>query len=95
MQTQSPDTSPEAEAVIIAGLRRFSPARRLQLAADLTRMTRRLSWYGLCARYPTADEDELRYRWCALLYGEDLAARYLVAWQARRRAVPRVTPPAG
>jgi len=95
MQTQSPDTTAAAEAVIIAGLRRFSPARRLQMAADLTRLTRRLSWYGLCTRYPTAAEDELRYRWCALLYGEDLAARYIVAWRARPSARPAADRPAG
>jgi len=88
MRTQSPDTTPEAEAVLVAGLRGLSPARRLQMAAELTRMTRRLSWYGLCRRYPTATEDELRYRWCTLLYGEELAARYIAAWRAYRSAHP-------
>lgn len=67
MRTQSPDTTPEAEAVLIAGLQRPGPARRLQMADVLTRMTRRLSWHGLCRRYPTASEEELRYRGCALL----------------------------
>ena len=85
---EPPDTTAAAEAVVIADLRRFSSARRLQMAADLTRMTRRLSWYGLCTRYPTAAEAELRYRWCALLYGEDLAARYIVAWRACSPAQP-------
>ncbi len=88
MRTQSPDTTPEAEAVLIAGLQRLGPGRRLQMADDLTRMTRQLSWYGLCRRYPTASEEELRYRWCALLYGEALAAGYIAAWRARRRAYP-------
>jgi hypothetical protein len=58
IRTQSPDTTPEAKAALIAGLQRLGPARRLQMANDLTPMTR---------RYPTASEDELRYRGCALL----------------------------
>jgi hypothetical protein len=58
------------------------------MADDLTRMTRRLSWYGLCRRYPMASEEELRYRWCALLYGEALAAGYIAAWRAHRVAHP-------
>jgi hypothetical protein len=47
------------------------------MANDLTPMTR---------RYPTASEEELRYRWCALLYGEELAAGYIAAWRAHRCA---------
>jgi hypothetical protein len=86
MRTQSPDTSPAVEAVQIHLLRTAGPARRLRLMADLTRMTRGLSWYGLCRAYPDAGEEELRYRWCALLYGEDLAACYIAAWRARSRA---------
>jgi hypothetical protein len=86
MRTQSPDTTPAAEAVLIAGLQRLGPDRRLQMAGDLTRMTRQLSWYGLCRHYPTASEDKLHYRRCALLYGEDLAAGYITAWQAHRSA---------
>lgn len=94
MRTQSPDTTPEAEAVLIAGMSRLSPARRLQMADELTHMTRELSWYGLCRRYPTATEDELRYRWCALLYGEELAEGYIVAWRAYRSAHPESAPAA-
>jgi hypothetical protein len=88
MRTQSADTTPEAEAVLVAGLRRFSPARRLQMAAALTRMTRQLSWTGLCRRYPTASEEELRYRWGVLLYGEALATPYIAAWRARHAPPP-------
>ena len=67
MRTQSPDTTPEAEAVLIAGLQRLRPGGRPQMASNLTRLTRQLSWHGLCRRYPTASEEELRYRGCALL----------------------------
>ena len=84
MRTQSPDTSPAAEAVQIRLLQAAGPARRLRIMADLTRMTRGLSWYGLCRAYPDASEEELRYRWCALLYGEELAAGYIAAWRARQ-----------
>ena len=84
MRTQSSDTSPAAEAVYIALLRQRTPAQRLAMAARLTRMARALSWYGLCRTYPAAGEDELRYRWCAVMYGEDVAGRYIAAWRARR-----------
>ena len=83
MRTQSPDTDPAAERFQIVGLRRMTPGRRLRLAADLTRMARRLSWYGLRQRYPAATDEELRYLWCTLHYGTDLAAGYLAAWRAR------------
>ena len=43
MRTQSPDTTPEAEAVLIAGLQRLRPARRPQMASDLTRLSCQLS----------------------------------------------------
>ena len=86
MRTQSPDTSPAAEAVQIRLLQAAGPARRLHIMADLTRMTRALSWYGLCRTYPDASEEELRYRWCALLYGEDLAACYIAVWRTKSRA---------
>lgn len=88
MRTQSTDTSPAAEAVYLALLRQRTPAQRLAMAARLTRMTRALSWYGLRHTYPNADEEELRYRWCAVMYGEELAARYIAAWRVRQATLP-------
>jgi len=43
-RTQSVDTSPEAEAVLIAGVRAFTPTRRLQIMNRLTGSARRLAW---------------------------------------------------
>src|SRR5689334_7238939 len=93
MKTQSPDTSPAAEAVYFALLRRRTPGERLAIAARLTRMTRALSWYGLRRTYPEAGEDELRARWCAVMYGEDLTARYIATWQARQATLTNLTMP--
>ncbi len=83
MRTQSVDTDPKIERLQIAGLRKMTPARRLELAVGMTRTVRQLSWAGLCERYPDATEEELRYRWCSLIYGKELADRYIEGWRAR------------
>ena len=63
---QSEDTSPEAEAVQLEGLRRMSPAERLQLALDLTQTSRETALTGLRLRHPLANEQELRLRLASL-----------------------------
>ena len=75
MKTQSPDTSPEAELVLIDRLRAAGPLRRLQMAGDASRAIRQLAWNGLRQRHPHATEAELRRRYVALTYGEDAACR--------------------
>jgi hypothetical protein len=74
MRTQSPDTSPEAERVLVALLRRTPPWRRLQLADHMSRSVRGLSLAGLRARYPKASEAELRRRFADIYLGPKLAA---------------------
>ncbi len=75
MKTQSPDTSPEAEQVLIELLRQAPPWRRLQLADRLSVTARRLCAAGLRARHPQASEDELRQRFAHLHLGSDLATQ--------------------
>lgn len=75
MRTQSPDTSPEAERVMIELLRRAPIWRRLQLAESMSRTTRLLTMSGIRQRFPQADEDELRRRFAELYLGPELAVK--------------------
>ncbi len=75
MRTQSPDTSPEAERVLIELLRRTPPWRRLQLADQMSRTARELSIAGLRLRFPGASAAELRRRFADIHLGPELAAR--------------------
>ena len=75
MKTQSPDTSLEAERILIARLREAGPLRRLEMTCDASRALRELTWNGLRQRHPQATEAELGRRYVALTYGEDAARR--------------------
>ena len=75
MRTQSPDTSPEAERVLIELLRQAPAWRRLQLADRMSNFVRGLCLSGLRARHPTASEAELRRRFADIHLGPELAAR--------------------
>ncbi len=73
-RTQSVDTSPEAEAILIAGVRAFTPTRRLQIMNRLTGSARRLAWRQFRARHTDLSEQEARLRWAELIYGADVVA---------------------
>ena len=73
MKTQSPDTSFEAEQMLIERLRAAGPQRRLDMARDASRAIRQLAWNGLRLRHPHADENELRRRYVVLTLGEEIA----------------------
>jgi hypothetical protein len=75
MRTQSPDTSPEAERVLIELLRQAPAWRRLQLADHMSSTVRSLSLAGLRARHPRASEAELRRRFADIHLGPTLAAK--------------------
>jgi hypothetical protein len=75
MKTQSSDTSPEAERVLVELLRRAPAWRRLQLADRMSATVRQLSLAGLRARHPRASEAELRRRFADLYLGRELAAK--------------------
>lgn len=75
MKTQSPDTSFEAEQVLIELLRRAPAWRRLQLTDRLSATVRELCLAGLRARHPKASEIQLRRRFADLHLGPDLAAK--------------------
>lgn len=85
MKTQSPDTSPEAERVLIGLLRQASPARKARMMEDASRTTRRLMLAGLRQRHPLADEHEIKERLAILLFGNDLAGKFL----SRPESIPQ------
>jgi hypothetical protein len=73
-RTQSVDTSPEAEAILIAGVRAFTPTRRLQIMNRLAGSARRLAWRQFHAQHPDLPEQEARLRWAELIYGAEVVA---------------------
>lgn len=73
MRTQSPDTSPEAERVLIELLRATPPWRRLHLAQQLSASVRQLAVSGLKARHPAANGPEFRRLKMKFLLGEILS----------------------
>jgi len=74
MQTQSPDTSLEAEKVLIELIRQAPLWRRMQLTDQMSRTARELAIAGLRLRHPSASEAELRRRFADLNLGAKLAA---------------------
>lgn len=82
MRTQSADTSPAFEKVLIARMRNVPGWRRLQLASQLSTSARLLCWAGLRARHPEATEDALRRMFAEVHLGKELADKFF----ARRSA---------
>ena len=79
MKTQSPDTSPEAERVLIELARKMPPERKLQLAGQLGTTMRNLMRAGLQQRHPNAGPDELEQRFVELWLGPEIAPGFLRA----------------
>jgi len=75
MRTQSPDTSPEAERVMIELLRSASPSRKFQMIEGNQRLVRTMAMMGLRERHPAETEGQLRRRLADLLLGAELAAK--------------------
>lgn len=75
MKTLSPDTSPEAERVLIELMRKLSPHRKLEMVAQMNETVATLALSGLRARHPNASDEELRRRMADLWLGPELAER--------------------
>ncbi|MHB9023659.1 MAG: hypothetical protein ACYC7E_05710 [Armatimonadota bacterium] len=75
MSTLSLDTSPEAEAVLLAMMRQTPPWRKMELLDALNATAREFALAGLRRRYPAAGEAELRRRLADLLLGPELALK--------------------
>ncbi len=74
MKTQSPDTSPEAEQVLIELLRRAPAWRKLRMVEDTNRSVKDLLLAGLRERFPQDLPAILRRRLADLWLGPELAA---------------------
>ena len=74
MRTQSPDTSPEAEKVLMALLRRAPAWRKLRMVEDTNYSLRDLLLTGLRERFPQDPPAVLRRRLADLWLGPELAA---------------------
>jgi hypothetical protein len=74
MRTQSPDTSPEAERVLMELLRRAPAWRKLRMVEDTNHSLRDLLLAGLRERFPQDPPAVLRRRLADLWLGPELAA---------------------
>ena len=75
MSAQVSDTHPRMEALQVKLLRQASPARKMEMLAQLNTSARMLALSGLRSRYPQASEAELHRRLAGYLLGEELARK--------------------
>ncbi|HKQ74969.1 MAG TPA: hypothetical protein VJ810_14840 [Blastocatellia bacterium] len=62
MKTLSPDTTPEAERIMIEGYRKMPAWMKLKQVGELTRLVRQLAMNDIDRRYPRADHRERKLR---------------------------------
>ena len=74
MRTQSPDTSPEAERVLIERLRQTPAWRKLRMVEDTNRSVKDLLMAGLRQRFPRESPAALRRRLADLWLEPGLSA---------------------
>jgi len=74
MRTQSLDTSPKAEEVLIQLLRRAPAWRKLNMVEDTNQSVKTLLLAGLRDRYPQDSPATLRRRLAELWLGPELSA---------------------
>ena len=70
-----PDTTPEAEAVLIRLLRQAPPWRKLEMVDQLNQSAKLLALAGLRQRYQNDSADRLRRRLADLLLGDEVARK--------------------
>ena len=69
-----PDTSPDAEEVLIRLLRAAPTSRKFEMLGQMNAAVRQLALEGLRARHPGATELQLQRYLADLLLGPELAA---------------------
>ncbi len=75
MSVLFPDTSPEAEEVLVRLMREAPGWRKMQIVDSLNQTVKLLAIAGLRERYPDEPEELLRRRLADLLLGEELASK--------------------
>jgi hypothetical protein len=83
MITQSPDTHPEAEKVLIALIQDLSPAQRISRVRSLSASVIQLSRRAIMRANPDLDKRELIFKCISYHYGEKLAERLREYMDAR------------
>lgn len=81
MSTQSRDTRPEAERVLIELLRNVTKERRLELGLSLCQTAAEMSHMGILQAHPLASEEDRKLIFAEITYGKNIADRvraYLV-----------------
>jgi hypothetical protein len=64
------------EQMVFDRIAKLSPEERIQAAADLTQSVLAIASATLRLQHPTADEDEIRHRLCARMYGRETVLRF-------------------
>jgi hypothetical protein len=82
---RSQDTTPEAETVQVEVLRRMGPARRVELAIEMSMEARAITLAGIRARHPDYDAATARWALFRVLVGDDLFHK---AWPAAPLVAP-------
>lgn len=75
MSTFSSDTPSKMEALQIKLWRQATPARKMQMLAQLNASAYMLALTGLHSQYPQASKTELRRRQAGLLLGDEMARK--------------------
>jgi hypothetical protein len=75
MKTQSTDTHPNAEKVVISLMRKASPAKKFSQVRSLSQTMMQLSRRAIARANPNLDEQEIDLLFVSLHYGKDLADR--------------------
>jgi hypothetical protein len=81
--TRSPDTEPWADEMQIELLRKAGPARRLEIALQLSAMVWNAARQAFDRNYPEETEDQRDCRFLTEIYGKELARKFI----AHRRKV--------
>ena len=84
MKTLSSDTDPDVERFQIELIRKASISQRLQIVASLIKTTHRLSWIGLCKRYPNETVEACMEHFISYLYGDKFLANQVMAHIGRK-----------
>lgn len=74
-RTQSADTSPEVERILIEAYRRMPPWEKVRRLTEIFRACEQLALAGILERYPQASEREIRLRLGALRLNREAMVR--------------------
>jgi hypothetical protein len=85
MVTQSRDTHPEAEQVLIELLRKATPQRRLELGLLLSQDAMALASHALIQANPHLSDREQKLLFVEVTYGKELADRVRAYLAERKR----------